>query len=128
MDVAAAAPSLEETVASAEAGLAEAQIALEVARVDLDGDRLVGDVQIGADRLGGRGQRLRVDYRDPGRVRADQRRQLVQQPGADDDVVGGGSAHCDHGGGHATSSPAMASATSSAGRPTVLTVTVATDS
>lgn len=36
MDVAAAAPSLEETVASAEAGLAEAQIALEVARVDLD--------------------------------------------------------------------------------------------
>jgi hypothetical protein len=36
MDVAAAAPSLEETVAAAEAGLAEAQIALEVTRVDLD--------------------------------------------------------------------------------------------
>jgi hypothetical protein len=36
MDVADATPSLEETVASAEAGLAEAQIALEVTRVDLD--------------------------------------------------------------------------------------------
>ena len=36
MDVAPAAPSLEETVASAEAGLAEAQIALDVTKVDLN--------------------------------------------------------------------------------------------